>query len=525
MHSVMFRRLLIAIIVALLIASFMMVAGYSYFSETIYEEFASEDAISKEQIVRLADRLNNMLLLLSAVVVPMILLLCVVSIRQLTSPLHDMSEAAIKMSKGQFDVRVDEDMPGEVGILSRALNSLCDVLSQTIHQLSTERDQLDAILQSLTDGVAVTDGVGMLTHYNGALMRMFGAVNVQSREELVSDPMIWKAFDEVYISGESQTLTYPTTADRTLWITISPVVNEEKRRTGVVGLFKDMTEMERLEKMRREYVANVSHELRTPLTAVRGLLEPLSDGLVTKEEDKQRYYKIMLHEVLRLSRLITDMLMISRLQSGTEYMELSRVDMQELVRDLATSYSAAAEQHGIELVVDAMDTPDALTDPDRIEQVLIILLDNAMRYTPSGGTISISLRCGKRLLVSVTDTGCGIPAEDLPHVFERFYKVDKSRNEGGTGLGLSIAQYIMEKLEESIWVESEVGKGTCFTFTVKRFEANAIQLGPAAQTITVHDKEEAAAVEADMLNAPFEVIKTPEKKDKPERKAKEKKKK
>lgn len=506
MRSIFFRRLLIATVIALLLCSFFLMAGYSYFSNNFYEQL--EDVVSKEDLLRLADRLRNMLMLLTAVVIPVILIFSIISIRQITQPLHKMSEAAIEMSKGNFAIRLDENSSGEVGVLSRALNTLCGTLSQTIYQLSTERDQFDAILQSLTDGVAVTDSLGMITHYNPALMRMFGAVNVHSREALIADPLVWEAFDEVYIHGEAQTITYPMAQEKTLWITLSPVKNEKGERTGVVGLFKDMTEMERLEATRREYVANVSHELRTPLTAVRGLLEPLSDGMVTNEEDRQRYYKIMLHEIVRLSRLISDMMMLSRLQSGTEYMELSRVDMNELIADVAASYSTAAAQHGVHLVVDAMETPEAFTDPDRIEQVLVILLDNAMRYTPEGGSITLSLRDGERLIVSVCDTGCGIPEADLPHIFERFYKVDKSRNEGGTGLGLSIAKYIMDKLDESISVESEVGKGTCFTFTVKRYNKRAIQLGPAVERLSAMEPapEEFVKDEKNMLDAPFEVL-------------------
>lgn len=179
-------------------------------------------------------------------------------------------------------------------------------------------------------------------------------------------------------------ITYDMPGDRTLWITISAVLTEDGECTGVVGLFKDMTEMERVEKMRREYVANVSHELRTPLTAVRGLLEPLADGMVKDEAVRQRYYKTMLHEVLRLSRLISDMMTLSRLQSGTEYMEVSKVDVAELLHDVAQSYVQTAKSKGIELRVNTQETVEALTDSDKVEQILIILIDNAMRYTPKG---------------------------------------------------------------------------------------------------------------------------------------------
>ncbi len=478
---------------------------------------------SAQEIIGATAKLSTSLFWIAAIVLPVTLLITSWRIRRITEPLHTMSEAAIAMSKGDFDIRVNEDEIGEVGVLARALNGLCAALSQTIYQLKTEKSQLDQILQSLTDGVAATDEVGMLTHYNAALMRMFGAVNVEKREELVPDPKIWKSFDEVFETGEPQSITYPMAGDKTLWITIAPVVTDGGKRVGVAGLFKDMTEMERLEAMRREYVANVSHELRTPLTAVRGLLEPLADGMVKDEEDRQRYYRIMLHEVLRLSRLITDMMTLSRLQSGTEYMEVVRVDMNTLIRDIASGYSGPARQKGIELVVDSpKPVPDAMTDPDRIEQVLIILIDNAMRYTPEGGTITIGMCNAKdSIILTVTDTGCGISKDDLPHIFERFYKVDKSRGEGGTGLGLSIAQFIMEKLGESITVESEPGKGTRFILTVKRYVRNAIALGPAGEGRGRYGDEKAEEPNErkdekengtdTIVDAPYEVIESLEK--------------
>ena len=472
---------------------------------------------SSQEVVGATTRLSMPLFWIAAIVIPLSLLIMAWGMQRITAPLYTMSEAAVSMAKGNFDIRVDENEPGEVGALAKALNYLCTTLSQTIYQLKLEKGQLDQILQSLTDGVAATDEMGELTHYNSALMRMFGAVNVNKREELISDPKIWKAYDEVYSNGKEQMLTYPMAGDKIIWITIAPVITDSGARAGVVGLFKDMTEMERVEAMRREYVANVSHELRTPLTAVRGLLEPLADGMVKDEEDRQRYYRIMLHEVMRLSRLITDMMMLSRLQSGTEYMEVVRVNLNDLIQDIASGYSGTARQKGIDLVVDCpKPVPDAMTDPDRIEQVLIILIDNAMRYTPEGGSITIGLRNTKESIVlTVEDTGCGIAEADLPHIFERFYKADKSRGEGGTGLGLSIAQFIMEKLGESITVQSEVGKGTRFVLTVKRYVRNAIALGPAGEEhIRYGDRpEDNSAPRGSVINgsetvvdAPYEVI-------------------
>ena len=484
---------------------------------------------SLKLVTNATGRMSLLVLMLTTIAIPIALIAIVWRAKNIVDPIRRMNDAAKAMAKGDFDIRLDEDIPGEVGELAGSLNNLCAELDHTIRQLSSEKSQLDQLLQSLTDGVVAIDEHGTLIHYNSAIMRMFGAVSVSKREELISDEKVWKVFDEVFNSGKPQTITYPMAGDKVLWITISPVVTSSRERTGVVGLFKDMTEMERVEKLRRDYVANVSHELRTPLTAVRGLLEPLADGMVKDEADRQRYYKIMLHEVLRLSRLITDMMTLSRLQSGTEYMEITRVDVNELVQDIASAYSSTLADKGVNLVLDCpRPVPDAMTDPDRIEQVLVILLDNASRYTPKGGTITISARNAKeKIQLSVTDTGCGIPESDLPHIFERFYKVDKSHSEGGTGLGLSIAQFIMEKLGETISVESEVGKGTRFTLTLQRYVRNAIALGPAGEKHTRYgdddEKDEYVPNDADIqddddvVDAHYEVIEQPQKAEKPQK--------
>ena len=452
-------------------------------------------------------RLNDVLALTILIVFPLIMVLAAYSTNRVSRPLSAMANVAIAMSKGDFDVRADETAVGEVGILARALNTLCENLSQTIYQLRSEKRQLNHILSSFSDGVAAVDSIGCLTHYNPALKNMFGAVEVNTPMDLVPDEAVWRVFHDVFNTREAQTMHYEMPGDRKLWISIVPVISEEGICTGVVGLFKDVTEFERLEQTRRDYVANVSHELRTPLTAVRGLLEPLADGMIKDEETRQRYYQVMLHEVLRLSRLITDLLQLSRLQSGTEYMEVAAVDVSELLAEIHENYLHEANQRGIRLILDADNLPYAMTDRDRIEQILVILIDNAMRYTPKGGSITLSATAGELIIVSVSDTGCGIAAADLPHLFERFYKVDKSRKEGGTGLGLSIAKQIIDKLGERIYVESTVGEGTSFHFTLKRYVSNAIALGPSSSNVIYSNDETPASGErADSEDAPYEVI-------------------
>lgn len=451
--------------------------------KNMYGDVVGTVFIIKEtsQITSAFQRLSDILIFIIAIVLPVFVVLVIVSSKRISQPLTDMAKTAIEMSKGNFTVRADESSSGETGVLAKALNTLCENLSHTIYQLQNEKIQLNQILESFTDGVAAIDNNGRLTHYNPALKKMFGAVDVFEPIDLVPDKSIWDEFNEVLSEHEIHTVNYSTPGEKMLCISIVPIMTEDGLCMGAVGLFKDVTEFQRLEQTRRDYVANISHELRTPLTAIRGLVEPMADGLVKDPETQNRYYGIILHEVNRLSRLITDMLQLSRLQSGKEYMEISAVDVKELLEETYEGYRNEAGQKGIHLLLNVEDIPYAMTDRDRIEQILVILLDNAMRYTPEGGSIEISAISGSCIIVSVTDTGCGIPEEELKHLFERFYKVDKSRKDGGTGLGLSIAKQIIERLGEQITVESEVGKGTRFSFTLKKYVSNAIALGPSGE--------------------------------------------
>lgn len=458
-------------------------------------------------------KLNNLLFMVVIMVLPIMVMLLLGTIKRLADPLRKIGEVAIKMRGGDFTVRADESEPGEVGLLARALNDICSDLSNTINELRSEKSQLKQILASFSEGVVALDSVGYLTHYNSAVMQMFGAVHVEGRSDLIQDEGIWRAFDEVYTTGEPRSMRYPLPGDIMLWVTISPVVTEDGNRSGVVGLFKDMTQVEKLERMRTEYVANVSHELRTPLTSIRGLLEPLADGMVASEGDKQRYYKIMLREVIRLSHLITDMMQLSRLQSGTEYTQFIETDVGALLRDVIQNYSKDASEKGVRLILNCTDMPLVYTDSDRVEQLLIILIDNAMRHTAAGGNIILKAQNAESVvIVSVVDTGEGIPKEDLPHIFERFYTVDKSRNQGGTGLGLSIAKHIISRLDERITVESELGKGTQFSFTLKKYVRNAIALGPAIENGNIDEDTELPPIllpqqnGVTTLDAPYEVL-------------------
>lgn len=433
--------------------------------------------------------LSKTLWFLSFLMLPILILTAFFAVNQMLHPINEMTDVARQLSKGNYDVRAKDTYRGELGLFARTLNNMSSTLSATIRQLESEKRQLGYILSSFSDGVAAINKSGELTHYNPALMKLFGAVDVHSPMDLVPDRSIWDAFDAVIDSEEPRMFHYSLPGERVLWISIVPVLSDSEGCVGAVGLFKDATEIEKLERMRNEYVANISHELRTPLTSLRGLLEPLSDGMVKDPEAQKRYYLIMLHEVERLSRLVTDMLQLSRLQSGTESMEMTMFDVNELLEEVSQSFQSEAKKRGIRIEIETEESlSSVLSDRDRIEQVLVILIDNALRYARH----TIKLRASEtshEVVVDVWDDGIGISKENLPRLFERFFKVDSSRKDGGTGLGLSIAKKIVDQLEEQLEADSKEGEWTCFRFTLKKYVSNAIPLSSVPDIIVSDDSK------------------------------------
>lgn len=414
--------------------------------------------------------LNSALLISILIIMPLTVLLVYLVIGQIIKPLKQMRDVALAMAGGDFSIRADADQSGEIGQMAASLNYLSRELSHTISELTIERNRLKQSVDSLREGFVSINSEGDVTYTNPALLELFpqGDPNAGRRMALIGDETIWAAFDTA-VARKQTSVKDITLGGRVIRATISPVSNEKGCTVGAVGLFSDITESERLERTRRDFVANVSHELRTPLTALRGLIEPLRDGMVRSEEARVRYYNIILRETLRLSRLIDDLMELSRLQSGRLSLECGKVDMSIIVEDLAEKYTstAADKAQTFTLTPPPDQWPCVMANADRVEQILVILLDNAMKYTPEGGRITLSVeKEGGKAVLRVSDTGVGIAEEDLPYVFDRFYKADKSHTGSGSGLGLSIAREILQQMGENITVTSEKGRGSTFSFTL-----------------------------------------------------------
>lgn len=392
--------------------------------------------------------------------------------KTISNPLLHMNDVALKMSKGNFDEKIGFlGRKDEVGTLGRTLDNLSDVLCRNLSELSQERDQLENILSSMTDGVATFNKDKHILMKNEQADRILAPVIAGEKPLPDYMKLLYKMVDEVLekntgVTGDLK----PKKEDKNvISVRISPLRLENGNVWGAVALFQDVTKERRLEDLRREFVANVSHELRTPLSYLQGYTEALLDGMARNWEQTEQYLKIILEETLRLRRLVNDLLDLANLEAGQIKMEKQLFSMTELINRVAKKMNPLAKDKQIEVKVKPMsEIPLVYGDEDRIEQVVINLINNAINYTPPKGEVAVGfVKQSEGVRVFVTDTGCGISEEELPFVWERFYKVDKARTRGpkrGTGLGLAIVKNIITAHGGKVGVKSEINKGTEFYF-------------------------------------------------------------
>lgn len=373
-----------------------------------------------------------------------------------TEPLKKMNRAAQQMSQGDYSVRTAIHEGGEIETLSQSLDNLAQTLSETIANLQAEKKKLNDIIDNVSDGLCAFDPNLHATQYNLAYMKMCSEEMLRQNgvADMMQQVMETKRAKKKVVSGEE-----------ILKFIATPTL-EEDRVTGCVLIVQDISLSERLEKTRRDFVSDVSHEFRTPLTVVKGYLELLCDGTISDPEDVKRTYARMEKETVALENLVRDMLDLSRLRSGTVKTEISETDVSEIVETICDNMRTISAKKEIEILYQRQNIPTVFGNHDRLRQLFIILIDNAIKFTPKHGTITVlTEKEDEYVLIRVRDTGVGISKKDLPFVFERFYKADKSRQQtenSGSGLGLSIAAKIVEQLGGEIDVASEEGKGTEF---------------------------------------------------------------
>jgi len=358
----------------------------------------------------------------------------------------------------------------EIGSVARSMDQAVQELGRRVDSLARDRARMEAILSSMIEGVLVVDEQGRLQLVNDAARRILkleqGAIE-HSYVEAIRHPGIVEHLGRALAGGETSTLELSVTRDttRTLVAQVAPVVAAGR---GAVLVMHDITELRKADLIRRDFVANVSHELRTPLTAIKGYAEALLDD-PEDADARERFLEIIHRQADRMERLVKDLLRLARLEAGQETVEVAPCDIAALVRGIVADFepTAAAKEQTIAFTV-APGAASLETDAGKLHDIIRNLVENAVNYTPEGGAIDISATVAAgRFQLSVADTGHGIAPDDLGRVFERFYRVDKSRTRpGGTGLGLSIVKHLVQVLEGEVFVENQANGGAVFTISL-----------------------------------------------------------
>lgn len=385
-------------------------------------------------------------------------------------PVETLTIAAQQMSIGNFSNLAFPETPNELDELSQVLKIMARQLGAQIDALTSERAKLFAVLNQMTDGVMIVDAEGHVQLLNPAAERLFeieetaglgrSIVEVMRYHQLVN---LWRKTK----AGERQSATLEI-GPQHLFLQVVAIPLKTALPGSTMILFQDLTQLRRLETVRRDFISNVSHELRTPLASLKALAETLQEGALDDPPAARRFILRMETEIDNLTQLVNELLELSRIESGKVPLSFHRVQPCDLLKPATERMALQAERAGLELVLDCQpELPAVFADPDRITQVLINLIHNAVKFTPPAGKITVSAyQDGDHIVFYVRDTGVGIARKDLGRIFERFYKADRARTDGGTGLGLSIARHMIESHGGYIWAESEEQVGSTFNFTL-----------------------------------------------------------
>jgi two-component system phosphate regulon sensor histidine kinase PhoR len=396
--------------------------------------------------------------------------------RRVIKPLEEVNSTAREMARGNLDRELRIYTGDEFGELARSINDMARQLKNTIDEITEARNQAGAILDSIADGVIAVNKSGEVLFINPVVEKVFGIDQKASQGKNILgvirnydvERLLEKALRTEKPVSQEIRLIYPE--PKVFYVNATPLQGHGRQKGGAVVLFNDITQRKKLEDMRTEFVANVSHELRTPLTSIRGFLETLLEGKIEDQATIRRFLEIINRETARLTRLIDDLLNLSKIEERQVVHRWQAVQLLDTVNRAVIMFQAQAKEQNLELVTELpAELPVVRGDPDMLAQVLINLVDNAIKFTPAGGRITVRAGANEEnVRIDVEDTGIGIPPENIPRIFERFYRVEKSRSRelGGIGLGLAIVKHIIRAHGGKTGVESIVGKGSKFSFTL-----------------------------------------------------------
>lgn len=426
------------------------------------------DAFSTAQ-----DRTMLILIAVGAVAIALVLLMETVLALMTRRALGRVTRSARRITQGDLDHRVDVANSSETSELAFAVNRMASSLREIIRDLAGERDKIGAVLDTMGDGVMVVGAQGRieLVNRSAALLLNLRQEDVGHREygEVMRDPDLRELVTRCQRSGIRETAEVDLNqAGHLIPVNLIATPLPGSDPPEVLLTIHDLRSVRQLESTRREFVSNVSHELRSPLASVRLMAETLENGAILDEAIARDFLGRMRREIDRMNALVDDLLELARIESGREPEPQSPMQIAPVMQDTVSRFRARAAQKGVRLEHEApQHLPLVRAVEGRLGQVLTNLLDNALKYTEAGGSIRMwAEEQAEAVRVSVQDTGVGIAPEDLPHVFERFYKADRARREGGTGLGLSIVKHIVQMHGGEVTAASQPGEGSTFSFTV-----------------------------------------------------------
>jgi two-component system phosphate regulon sensor histidine kinase PhoR len=411
---------------------------------------------------------------ITSIIVALIIMIILVIIsgwfisRIITRPVRDVTEASRRITSGDLNQIINTGAMDETGELARSFNQMSVKLAEMVDRMSEDRTRLSGILDNIADGVVMTDNDGNIIIANEAIKTIFRVNNKgligKSLIENLHDHEIGELLNTCLETGEEQADQFESDYFKRYIHAIAVPVNGNKPR-GVLLLFQDLTELRNLQTMRRELIGNISHDFRTPLAGIKAMVETLQDGAIDDRQVASDFLFRIENEVDRLTQMVSELTELSRIESGSSEVNLAPVNIRFLIDDAVNRLKSQADRKNIQVTVTSTtEIPDINIDRERILQVLINLLHNAVKFTGENGRIVIT--CGTEndmVRVDIIDNGIGIAGKDLPHVFERFYMADRSRTGGGTGMGLAIAKHVIDVHHGTITAQSTEGKGSTFS--------------------------------------------------------------
>jgi two-component system, OmpR family, phosphate regulon sensor histidine kinase PhoR len=415
--------------------------------------------------------LQQVILIFSLLIAIIAILLAMWIASRTTKPLRRLTQAAGRMSSGRLDSQIVPTTSDEVGQLTNAFNSMAGELRSYIGALETEKGKLAAVLASMSDGVIIIDRQGTIQLINPAAEAMFGVTSNDvlgfTLIEAIRMHQLVELWQSCLNTNELQVITLDIPIRRIYLYGMATSLSNALPGSTLL-LFQDLTRIRRLETVRQDFMTNISHELRTPIASLKALAETLNDSALDDPPAARHFIQQIDLEVDALNLMVSELLELSRIESGRVPLKMQSTSSQELINQAVERLELQAERAGLTITKECQtDLPPVLADPLRLEQVIVNLLHNAIKFTPSGGRIDIGCQqVNENIQFFIRDTGMGITTNDLPRIFERFYKSDRARSGGGTGLGLAIARHLVEAHGGQIWAESAEGIGSTFYFTV-----------------------------------------------------------